>query len=392
MKSVMRAALLALVVVFGLIVPRLSPAMAEDFYAASPAELAGPPGSIIRIEPWPVEGIYRARILCILYRSLDPGGRPITVSGSVIIPDFAIPPGGRRIVAWAHPTTGVARHCAPTLTQTPFDSIAGLTDLVAAGLVVVATDYPGLGTSGVHPYLVGVSEGRAVLDSIRAVKAIPEARTSDQAAIWGHSQGGHAALWAGQLARAYAPEIQLRGVAVAAPATALGQLLDDDEDTSGGKVLLALALHSWSQLFGYSPANVVRREDIPIIDKAGRDCIDITASALNALQTVGELGNAYLIGDPAKIEPWSAAMARNSPGSSRIGVPIFIAQGNSDNVVDPPVTKAYARNLCRNGETVDYRELEGIDHGMAARKSSSRAVGWMLERFEGRTANGCQFR
>jgi len=66
MKSVMRAALLALVVVFGLIVPRLSPAMAEDFYAASPAELAGPPGSIIRIEPWPVEGIYRARILRIL--------------------------------------------------------------------------------------------------------------------------------------------------------------------------------------------------------------------------------------------------------------------------------------------------------------------------------------
>jgi dipeptidyl aminopeptidase/acylaminoacyl peptidase len=85
-------------------------------------------------------------------------------------------------------------------------------------------------------------------------------------------------------------------------------------------------------------------------------------------------------------------MARNSPGSGRIGAPIFIAQGSSDNVVDPPVTKAYARHLCSNGETVDYHELQGIDHGMAARKSSSRAVGWMLERFEGRTANGCQFR
>ncbi len=145
MKSLMRAVLLALVVVGGLMVPRLSLAMVEGFYNASPAELAGPPGSIIRIEPWPVQGIYRARILRILYRSLDPGGRPIAVSGSVIIPDFAIPPGGRRIVAWAHPTTGVARHCAPTLTQTPFDSIAGLTDLVAAGLVVVAPIIPGSG-------------------------------------------------------------------------------------------------------------------------------------------------------------------------------------------------------------------------------------------------------
>lgn len=103
MKSAMRAVLLALVVVGGLSVPRPSPAMVEGFYNALQAELAGPPGSIIRIEPWPVQGIYRARILRILYRSLDPGGRTIAVSGSVIIPEFVIPPGGRRIVAWARP-------------------------------------------------------------------------------------------------------------------------------------------------------------------------------------------------------------------------------------------------------------------------------------------------
>jgi hypothetical protein len=34
--------------------------------------------------------------------------------------------------------------------------------LIEQGAVVVATDYPGLGTAGPHPYLVGDSEARAV--------------------------------------------------------------------------------------------------------------------------------------------------------------------------------------------------------------------------------------
>jgi hypothetical protein len=37
-----------------------------------------------------------------------------------------------------------------------------------------ATDYPGLGTPGVHAYLMGESEGRAVLDSVRAARNLPD--------------------------------------------------------------------------------------------------------------------------------------------------------------------------------------------------------------------------
>ena len=62
------------------------------------------------------------------------------------------------------------------------------------GYVVAATDYPGLGTPEVHPYLVGTSEARAVLDSVRAARAIPEAAAGARFAVWGRSQGGQAAL------------------------------------------------------------------------------------------------------------------------------------------------------------------------------------------------------
>ena len=38
-------------------------------------------------------------------------------------------------------------------------------------------------------------------------------------ALMGHSQGGHAVLWAASLARSYAPELQVRGTVAYAPAS-----------------------------------------------------------------------------------------------------------------------------------------------------------------------------
>ena len=89
---------------------------------------------------------------------------PIAVSGVVVVPAGPAPAGGRPVVAWAHPTTGVARHCAPSLVPEVLSWIPGLDAMLARGFVVAATDYPGLGTVGPHPYLIGRSEGRAVLE------------------------------------------------------------------------------------------------------------------------------------------------------------------------------------------------------------------------------------
>ena len=155
------------------------PAAADsyEFYETTSAELAGAPGSIIRAEsfrgsPW------GTRAERILYRSTGLDGQSIAVSAVVIIPTSSPPAGGWKVVAWAHPTTGVARKCAPSLQlDGMMDTIAGLDEMVKRGYVIVATDYPGLGTAGVHPYLVGISEGRAVLDSVRAARTF--AKTSN---------------------------------------------------------------------------------------------------------------------------------------------------------------------------------------------------------------------
>lgn len=122
--------------------------------------------AIIRQEPV-VGAPNGASAFRILYRSMGLKGEPTAVSVLVVVPGGTSPEGGRPIVAWAHPTSGVVQRCAPSLARHKFDGIQGLAKMIGRGYVVVATDYPGLGTGGTHPYLVGVSEARAVIDSVR---------------------------------------------------------------------------------------------------------------------------------------------------------------------------------------------------------------------------------
>ena len=133
---------------------------ANALYDVGPGEIPGKPGSIIRV--WPLEGGGpmggNGDAFRILYRSTDPSGRPIPVSAAIYIPNGAAPAGGRNIIAWAHPTSGVVPPCAPSLMPDVGGMMWNLTKMISQGYIVVATDYPGLGTDGIHPYLIGESE------------------------------------------------------------------------------------------------------------------------------------------------------------------------------------------------------------------------------------------
>ena len=145
-----------------------------EFYRAPASEVVGAPGTLVRQEL--IDGApLGATAYRVLYRSTGLDNKPILVSGVVIVPPGDPPPGGRPIVAWAHPTSGVVPRCAPSLAIFLFEQIQGLRSFVRDGYVVAATDYPGLGTPGPHPYLVGTSEARAVIDSVRVAATLPGA-------------------------------------------------------------------------------------------------------------------------------------------------------------------------------------------------------------------------
>jgi acetyl esterase/lipase len=321
----------------------------------------------------------------VLYRSTDPDGRDIAVSGLVIIPRGQAPSGGRPIVAWAHPTTGVVPRCAPSAAMFRFQMIQGLRDMVEHGYIVAATDYPGLGTSQPHPYLVGVSEARAVLDQVRAARALAGPEAGARFAVWGHSQGGQAALFTGMIAARYAPELRLTGVAAAAPATELAALLRADLGTPAGKNLTAMTLWSWHRVYGAPIKPVVAPDALPVINRLAGECIESIHDLYIRGRTERPLETSFLtVRDLVATQPWASLVARNTPATLPPDIPVFIAQGTGDAIVPARITRDYVRRLCAAGSRVRMVEMPGVGHGFAAMRSARDAVAWMADRFAGR--------
>lgn len=380
------AAMAALVMFVGLVAARAQ----SPFYDA-PASLAdGPPGSLVRQEP--MDGApLGASAFRVLYRSTGLKGESILVSGVVIVPQGPPPPGGRPIVAWAHPTSGIVPRCAPSLAIFLFQQIQGLRSMVARGYIVGATDYPGLGTPGPHPYLVGESEGRAVLDIVRVARDLPGAGGAKDFTLWGHSQGGQAVLFAGQLAPTYAPDLQLRGVAAAAPATDLATLMSDDINSIGGKNITAMTLWSWHRVYDAALDGVVDPRALPVIDRLARQCIEGPFDIFIRQRTERPLQQYFLtVPDPTKREPWRSLLEKNSAGTLPAGMPVFLAQGTVDQIIRPTVTRAYMGRLCKAGNPVKMVTLSNVGHGRAAQASTMAAVNWMTDRFIGKAPpNDC---
>ena len=231
--------------------PLLAGAADADFYVPPTPLGDGEPGDIIRSEEIrsPVSGM---RLWTVLYRSVGLDGEPMAVSGVIAAPEDA-GAGPHRFISWAHGTTGLIDSTAPSQGGALTLDVDLLFRYVDDGFVVVATDYDGLGTPGPHPYLVGESEGRSVLDAARAARSFIGPQETDAVVLAGHSQGGHAALFAAELAPTYAADLPVVGTVAIAPAGDMAGLVSSgvaetaDEDH---RLLALLVIAAWHETLG----------------------------------------------------------------------------------------------------------------------------------------------
>ncbi|MBV9282405.1 MAG: alpha/beta fold hydrolase [Chloroflexi bacterium] len=378
------AAVLAVIraVIFLVVVRKAQPSQPGSFYALPSPLPDKPPGTVIRAEP--LVGLPSwARGWRVLYLSTSYTGKPTAVSGMVIVPAHASA-SPRPVVAFAHGTIGVASNCGLSVQGARYLGLfPGLEAVLAAGDVAVMTDYQGLGTPGPHPYLVGRSEGEDVLDAVRAAHNLKEAHAGTTFAVTGPSQGGHAALFAGQLAPTYAPDLKLVGIAASAPPTDLRELFRLKSEGTFGRVLAAYALDAWSQVYGHDLETVFTPAARPIVDRMVRLCLQNQTQMLAFLPLTTILKVGYLRSPPWQSEPWQTLLKQNTPGQARIPAPILISQGGADQLVLPAVTAAYVRRLCRMGEKVEYRVYPGVGHDAGA-ESAPDVVAWLANRFAGK--------
>ncbi|HTO42375.1 MAG TPA: alpha/beta fold hydrolase [Rhizomicrobium sp.] len=353
--------------------------------ASTPA-FAQRAGGLISAEPV-VETPGGMQAWRIAYWTTNAQGKPIRVTGMVAAPREAIPPKPRDVLAWTHGTSGVATRCAPSRSPSFWTHSPGL-DGIRQGYVVVAPDYPGLGSEGVHPYLVGQDTARSVLDAIRAARSIAGAAAGSRFAVWGESQGGHAALWTGQIASTYAPDLQLVGVAAAAPTTDLVQNLRMVPNKTVGALITAFIGYSWANHYGAPLSTLGGAQTRGIITRlAQNNCVEPGKKpGLSTMVGIFTLQSRLKNKDFGTIQPWARLARANSPTTTSFGVPLLIAQNPKDDLIAASVTSAYAKALCRSGARVRYVSITGEGHATSAKDSSSETLAWIAERFVGHRA------
>jgi len=303
----------------------------------------------------------------VLYSSRTTQGAKDAISGSVSVPKGKPPKGGWPVITWAHGTTGVADICAPSRDGLDPSANTGETyingDLNAwlqAGYAVLRTDYEGLGTPGKHPYLIGTSEGRSVVDIVAAARQL-DPNISKRYLISGHSQGGHAALFAAGLAGSWQPKLKLRGTVAFAPASHIldqASLLPSLTQPSSLTALATLILDGASTQSSAINVNAILSDQV------------LQFYPLLQSQCLGRLGQSDELGGipPSNLERSGADLSALNPvlaamnPAVKTAAPILIPQGEADTTVFPFLTAQLKDELIGLGDQVTYKTYPGIDH------------------------------
>lgn len=326
----------------------------------------------------------------VLYRSTSLSGRPIAVSGLVAVPRGRAPRGGWPVISWAHGTTGIADACAPsraTRTGTARGNFAYMEGVMRAwlrrGYAIVQTDYEGLGTPGIHPYLIGHSEARSVLDIVRAARKL-DPRIGRRLLIAGHSQGGQAALFAAADAPRWTPELRLRGVVAYAPASQLAfevrlatKSFTTPSPLSGiGALMVVSAAHASKAVRLNDLLTPAARRLVPQVDRL---CLE----DLGGARSWGALAPSQIMRPGADTRAVYRVLDAMNPALA-IRAPVLLIQGEADSTVLPPLSDMLVGQLRAKRDRVEYRKLPGVDHVGAPAWGQSIAMPWIEARLGGR--------
>ena len=337
---------------------------------------------VVRVELYDADGMSEAAAdsQLMTYKMLGVDNKEVMATALVFVPKTPEPANGWPIVAWAHGTTGVADKCAPSqqgLNGTQYL----LQKLLAAGYVVVAPDYEGLGEpSGKesHPFLNLKSEAYSITDAVVATRNYLDKQGKKTARQWvtvGHSQGGHAALGAAQ----YASRAQLdyKGTVAIAPASNLAAILLGGEaavanypaniqipvlaslDTFTSLIVAGLQGHnvsvSYNDVFKPDTAKIAPIAETECSSTVGDDLGEgmeiYAAKNSNSLMGYGRNQDNFM-----NLPVISNFLTKDSqPLLTKVSTPVIIYQGEKDATVPKAATDLLKASAEAKGTKIEYK-------------------------------------
>jgi Secretory lipase len=372
----------------------------EPFYRPPSPLPAGEPGDVISsrssrftldlIAKTPVPGVTARQVL---YRSTDALDEPMAVSGTVLVPTAPWTGSGRRpLVSYAVGTRGLGDDCAPSYTLTQGADYEGLfiKSLLDQGWAVAVSDYQGLGTPGLHTYMVGPAQGHAVLDMARAAQRLDGTglSTSTPVGLMGYSQGGSAAGWAAELAGSYAPELNVRGSAIGGvpgDLAATAEYLD-------GTAFVAFALMAALGLDAAYP-------DLDLesyLNARGQQLVetsqDLCLASVDGFGTLISVAltrfDDYTTTNPLDTPTWQARLEATRLGHAAPSAPVFQYHALADEIIPLQQAADLRRTWCNHGTDVTWTTLPLAEHALGLLQGQGPSLSWLADRFAARPTSG----
>lgn len=353
----------------------------DGFYEQRTDPGDGPMGEVLaheRMSAYLLPGLkLKAKAWRILYRSSRLTGEPTTVSGVLLVPRCKKV---RSIVSYAIGTHGLANYSAPSrLIARGLEWEAPLmARLLSLGHAVVVTDYEGLGTPGDHPYVIGRTLGRNVLDALRAARAFAPAKLGSDLplGIIGYSEGGNSSAWAAELQPEYAPELTLAGVA----SGSIPVDLETAAENIDGTIYVFFAGYG---ALGLNAAYPELDLDRYLTERGERYLHRLrrTSVITAALRGPHRVSIDDLMTENVLERPdWQRRMVENKLGSGAPTAPVYLFTSSRDHLVSPEQTRRLATTWRQLGADVTYREVPALEHATGFALGTHQATRWLDRR------------
>lgn len=407
------------------------PVAMGDFYKSIPPLNPNTKlGTVVKSEkiPTTMPGV---NVWKIAYVSSDVQERKTLATGIIAAPQGIAPQSGRPIVAWAHGTTGTAQTCGPSQVINPAQplnqyfmlngnswtdfGLPAMESFIKAGYVIVATDYQGLGGGGKHQYTVAATQGRDVINSIRAAASFKDVNPGLNAVVYGWSQGGGATIAAAGLSDYLAKKGSIRdgisvlGFVAMAPfdvgvtlptgqltAAEATQYLQKLSDAFGTNVFdfTHYAQNIWGMVAAFPElqlTDIFTDEGAKIADEVFlRKCMHVASDTFN--YTYSKNYKTLLRSPIKNANAWIKANLQSSVLPVKPMAPVIIYFGNHDTTVPPIMGKLYYEQMCKMGANMTRVQLPGDqNHFSTPATAEPFYVQWIADRFAGKLApNGCE--
>lgn len=294
----------------------------------------------------------------VWYQGIGYDGTGRIVSGSVFVPEGEPPADGWTVISYAHGTTGLADHTAPSIAGLSRPESRHVAGWLAAGHCVTVTDYEGLASPGPHPYFNGEAAADDVVDIVRAARGLGHRLDPRWVAV-GFSQGGHAALFAGLMATKYAPDLDFRGTVALAPPVELPLIVDLQTEADAAPVTLFLpyllaglritrGLATEQFMTGLGQRLIGLAEHAPVRD------IHYAVTVL----TNADIGTTALIRRPGVADMLTACRVP----AARFDRPVLLAAGTADAVLPMAAVERFVAAARRAGSDISQITCAGADH------------------------------